>query len=538
MKLRKLPFLIATLVGTVALSGCGSDNNNDNESQAPSIEFPVQVDAPLLTDLAETGVVFTSQSGLSLYVFDNDQVGISNCNAEAGAPAGGSNDTTSCAAVWPPLLAGDGATESNAFSLITRADGTSQWAWNGFPLYRFHDDSAQAEINGDGVNDVFHLARPTPVKESITEDKSIFVGNKIALSATSTADVLELFRTDKDGFSLYTFDNDPLDSVSCISDGCTTTWPPLMADQGTRPEGKFSVIERGEQLQWAYDGKPLYFFKNDTVAGDTNGDGVGNLFHIANNKAAIFRTNDAGTLLTATGRTLALVEQPLDSGTFEVQEKPWDQFTLYTFGNDGENESNCIDTCATNWPAFLAQENDSDTAALSKFTREDGNLQWAYKGQPLYFFINDSAKGQANGDGAAGGLFNIVEPPVITAFVTESNDLGDVLTVDSVVLTLVSDGAGNAEVLKQDKSGFALYTFANDGVETSNCTTNGCMGNWPALLASEDDVAQAPFSIFERVDGHLQWAVDGQPLYFFTNDQTADDTNGEGIADVFFVARP
>lgn len=528
--------LVTTFLASITLYGCGSDN--DDKLRPPLIEFPIQYDAPLLSDLAENGVIFTTDSGLSLYVFNNDEAGTSNCNAEADAPVGGSNDVSSCAAVWPPLLVADGATETSEFSFITRTDGTSQWAWNGFPLYLFHDDNAQAQINGDGINSVFHLARPTPVKALSDEERSVFVGHKIVLSASSTAEVLELFRADKEGFSLYTFDNDTLGSVSCISDGCTSTWPPLLADQGTRPDGKFSVIERGEQHQWAYDGKPLYFFKDDLVAGDTLGDGAGNVFHLASNEAAIFRTNDAGSLLTASGNTLALIEKPTESGTFEVEEKAWDQFTLYTFKNDENNVSNCVDGCAVNWPAFIAEEYEEDSGALAKFSREDGLLQWAYKGQPLYFFVTDTVKGQANGDGAAGGLFNIVKPPVFTSIVTESNDLGDVLTVNSTVLVLVSDGAGNTEVLRQNKAGFALYTFANDDVESTSCLSNGCMGNWPALLASENDLATAPFSIFERADGHLQWAINGQPLYFFTQDETAEDTNGEGLAGSFFVARP
>lgn len=546
MQQRKLSLLIASLLGSLTLAGCGSDSNSVYEPTptpppppAPLVEFPVQDAAPQLTDLSETGVIFTAENGLSLYLFDNDEPGSSACNAEDGAPAGASDDVESCAAVWPPLLAGDGATASGPFSLIEREDGTSQWAWNSFPLYLFKDDSAEGEINGDTVNDAFHLARPTPLKAIALDDKSMFVGNNVVLSATSTADVLELFREDKDGFSLYIFDNDDIDTVNCVSDGCTSNWPPLMADPGARPEGKFSVIARGEEEeQWAYNGKPLYFFANDAEAGEINGDNVGNVFHVATNEAAIFRTNDAGTLLTATGKTDALVEETEDSGTFVVEQKNWDQFTLYTFANDEQNDSNCVDGCAVNWPAFIAQESDEDTGNLTKFTREDGHMQWAYKGQPLYFFINDTQKGEANGDGVANGLFNIIEAPIETEFVSESNDLGEVMTVDSTVLVLVSDGAGNSEQLRQDKTGFALYTFDNDEVEITNCLSDFCMGNWPALLASEDDVAEAPFSIFERSDGLNQWAVNGKPLYFFTNDETADDTNGEGIADAFYTAKP
>ena len=47
--------------------------------------------------------------------------------------------------------------------------------------------------------------------------------------------------------------------------------------------GDWKVIARDDgSKQWAYKGKPLYYFKNDAKAGDTVGDGKGNnVWHIA-----------------------------------------------------------------------------------------------------------------------------------------------------------------------------------------------------------------------------------------------------------------
>ena len=57
------------------------------------------------------GEILTDANGMTLYLFDNDQPGVSNCY-----------DT--CAERWPPLLAGDGAMAEGDFSLVTRTDGT------------------------------------------------------------------------------------------------------------------------------------------------------------------------------------------------------------------------------------------------------------------------------------------------------------------------------------------------------------------------------------------------------------------------------
>ena len=32
--------------------------------------------------------------------------------------------------------------------------------------------------------------------------------------------------------------------------------------------------------QWAYDGKPMYFYQGDVKAGDAMGDGMGGMWHV------------------------------------------------------------------------------------------------------------------------------------------------------------------------------------------------------------------------------------------------------------------
>jgi predicted lipoprotein with Yx(FWY)xxD motif len=42
-------------------------------------------------------------------------------------------------------------------SIIDRSDGTSQWAYNGMPLYLYHDDAAPGDAEGDGKGGVWHI---------------------------------------------------------------------------------------------------------------------------------------------------------------------------------------------------------------------------------------------------------------------------------------------------------------------------------------------------------------------------------------------
>jgi predicted lipoprotein with Yx(FWY)xxD motif len=89
--------------------------------------------------------VLTDEAGMTLYIFDNDTAGVSNCY-------------DGCAAKWPPLFAETGATTEGDFSVVERTDGTNMWAYKDMPLYYWVDDTAPGDITGDGVGGVWHLA--------------------------------------------------------------------------------------------------------------------------------------------------------------------------------------------------------------------------------------------------------------------------------------------------------------------------------------------------------------------------------------------
>jgi predicted lipoprotein with Yx(FWY)xxD motif len=75
--------------------------------------------------------------------------------------------------------------------------------------------------------------------------------------------------------------------------------------------------------------------------------------------------------------------------------------TLYTFDKDtaGSGKSVCNGPCATNWPPLMAAASDKPTGDYSIVTRDDGKLQWAIKGKPLYYWVKDSKPGDMTGDG-------------------------------------------------------------------------------------------------------------------------------------------
>ena len=91
----------------------------------------------------------TTPAGMTLYTFDNDAAGSgkSACNGQ-------------CATTWPPLQAEDGDKDSGDYSVITRDDGKKQWAYKGKPLYQWVNDKKPGDKTGDGVKNVWHIAKP------------------------------------------------------------------------------------------------------------------------------------------------------------------------------------------------------------------------------------------------------------------------------------------------------------------------------------------------------------------------------------------
>ena len=84
--------------------------------------------------------------------------------------------------------------------------------------------------------------------------------------------------------------------------------------------------------------------------------------------------------------------------------------TVYTFGKDTSGMSNCNGQCATNWPPLAVAPNAKAMGDYSIVTRSDGTRQWAYKGQPLYYFVKDTKPSDMMGDGVMEGNWKVVRP--------------------------------------------------------------------------------------------------------------------------------
>jgi predicted lipoprotein with Yx(FWY)xxD motif len=110
----------------------------------------------------------------------------------------------------------------------------------------------------------------------------MLLGGSGSLSAqTEPARVADGVLTGSNGMTLYTFDRDAAGKSACNGQ-CAANWPPLSAAADAKPSGDYTIIVRDDgSRQWAYKGKPLYFWVKDTKAGDRTGDNVNNVWHLA-----------------------------------------------------------------------------------------------------------------------------------------------------------------------------------------------------------------------------------------------------------------
>jgi predicted lipoprotein with Yx(FWY)xxD motif len=86
---------------------------------------------------------------------------------------------------------------------------------------------------------------------------------------------------------------------------------------------------------------------------------------------------------------------------------------LYTYSSDSNGTSNCTGSCLATWPAYTATSSSANLpSGITTFTRSDnGRLQYAYNGMPLYYFVSDSGT-KVTGDGVEG--FSVAKPAAAT----------------------------------------------------------------------------------------------------------------------------
>jgi predicted lipoprotein with Yx(FWY)xxD motif len=334
-------------------------------------------------------VVLADDKGQTLYVSAKDAPGKSNCVAD-------------CVAEWPPFVAAADAKPAGEWSLVTREDGSKQWAFRGKPLYTSLKDKPKpgaamgGGMMGGGGSPAGHGVDGHTVLEVLPAEWTVLpTGITIGEVLTAPGQAL----TNDKGLTLYTFNGDAKKDSDLLAN-----WKPVAAPQIAIPVGDFTVVSRTDgSFQWAYKGKPLYQFKGDLELGDSNGKGVDKRFDVAMimsyfmpKEVAIMKDQRrGGVLVTATeGQALYARDRASYGGTGGHNARGGAR------GNPSIGTmigvTGCDAACEQTWKPLIAPADAKPAGYWSLFTRPDGSKQWGYQGYALYTYAKEKP-GQVTG---------------------------------------------------------------------------------------------------------------------------------------------
>jgi CxxC motif-containing protein (DUF1111 family)/predicted lipoprotein with Yx(FWY)xxD motif len=200
------------------------------------------------------------------------------------------------------------------------------------------------------------------------------------------------------GFELYL--NSVLkDTIVVGATGGWQTWTTLEGSSINLPQGNQEIRLKapvgGLNINWFSFRNSDYVAGNDNTGG--NGTGTGNDGGSYQAPPVIIDEVNV-SYVAPTGDD----EQPMLVGGAGSSQPG---YALYVYDSDAVNgtTSSCNGGCATNWPPLLVTDDmPSGVLGLGSISRDDNSEQVTYQGRPLYFYINDTAVGQFNGDNAPG----------------------------------------------------------------------------------------------------------------------------------------
>ena len=124
-------------------------------------------------------------------------------------------------------------------------------------------------------------ATESAAPSAASAEPSAAAGDATVLVADS--DLGEIL-TDAEGMVIYFFANDTEGTSNCEGD-CLANWPPVPVDgeptAGDGVDAELGTIDGNDgSTQLTVNGFPAYYFAGDQAAGDTNGQGVGEVWWV------------------------------------------------------------------------------------------------------------------------------------------------------------------------------------------------------------------------------------------------------------------
>lgn len=315
---------------------------------------------------------------------------------------------------------------------------------------------------------------------------------------------------------------------------CVQLWPPVIAPADAKPVGKWTTIKRKSgELQWAYDGYPVYTSDLDKKAGDV----FGGTNALSGGAQGIVRRPIGPP--PDVPPELDIV--PIRTGRMITTYKG---FSVYASDADEPGKSHCTGKCLTDWDPVIAPQTAKAKGDWSVIERSPGIKQWAYRSQPLYTYVHEN-KGRAMTGGDNPGWHNVftqraLPPPA--EFTVQDSRIGQVLAdKDGKTLYLYqcNDDALDQQTCDHPDSP-QVYRMAICG----NFDPQVCQATFPYVKASAGAKADSSVWTVVTIDpntgkwaksgdaGAIQvWAYRGRPVYTYGDDLKPGDANGDNYGE-------
>lgn len=136
--------------------------------------------------------------------------------------------------------------------------------------------AAQATVSSTTTS----TSAPTTTTATSTTTAAVSAAGNTLTTATTS---LGTFLVDGSGNTLYLFVPDDQGDSTCY-DACAGKWPPLTADvtagAGVDATLLGTTTRTDGTIQATYNGWPLYYFAADSQPGDTNGQGINEIWYV------------------------------------------------------------------------------------------------------------------------------------------------------------------------------------------------------------------------------------------------------------------
>lgn len=313
---------------------------------------------------------------------------------------------------------------------------------------------------------------------------------------------------------------------------CIQHWPVVIAPEGARPIGNWSILTRSDGLkQWAYKNYALYTSHLDVVPGETNGGS----HRKGRDEVSGGAQREPLTPAPAVPAQFKVVTMAL--GRMLVTSK---NQSVYAYDKDKFNKANCNDGCLSEWSPLIAPEFAVVQGEWAVVERRGGVKQWTYRGKPLYTHIADSKERSYEGSDEPGwsNVFMQLAPDAPQGFGLMDTHGGQVRT----------DTRGKAIYFYQCNEDTPDTLFC-DSPDTSQVyrwamcgagNPDRCLKTFPYVVADKgaksDSIAWSVRDIDPKsgryvaadTPGSLHvWAFRGRPIYTFAGDRFPGDIQAD-----------